>query len=118
MAPVQQLEKQRCSVVCATCFHMALVFAVMHLCNIFAVIHYNFFYCFCTFYFLYTFKNQVLIMRRNGPRYQRVLAVCAFSTGAIPKGFILRKLYACVCMWCFVWICIRTGFVDFGKFVA
>ena len=51
---------------------MALVFAVMHLYNIFNL-------------------NPVLINRRNGQRYQRVLVVCAFLTGAIPKGLILRK---------------------------
>ena len=41
--------------------------------------------------FLYFFQNLVLINRRNGPRYQRVLALCAFSTGVIPKGLILRR---------------------------
>ena len=38
------------SVVCASCCHMALVFAVMHVYNI-----YYFFYRFCTFLLLYTF---------------------------------------------------------------
>ena len=33
---------------------------------------------------------MVLLNRRNGPRYQRVLALCAFLTGVIPKGLILR----------------------------
>ena len=39
--------------------------------------------------------------RRNGPRYQRVLAirVVFFLTGAIPKGLILReKNGVCVCV--------------------
>ena len=43
----------------------------------------------------------VLINRRNGPRYQRVLALCAFFfvIGVIPKGFILRNFIFdfCVC---------------------
>ena len=72
---------------------MALVFAVMHL---------------YTVSFLYFFKTLVLINRRNGPRYQHVLALCTFLTGAIPKGLILRrkkKFDVCVC---FLYICVRT----------
>ena len=41
--------------------------------------------------FLYFFKNLVLINRWNGPRYQRVLTLCAFLTGVITKELILRK---------------------------
>ena len=70
---------------------------------------YAFIYCFEFFLlllsipFLYFFKNLVLINRRNGPRYQRVLALCAFSTGVIPKGLILRKVCVrCLCMFCFL----------------
>ena len=84
MAPVLPLGEVSWSVVCAACCHMTLVFAVMHLYNILEIfiasVH-SFFYTF--------FKNLVLINRRNGPRYQRVLALCAFSTGVIPKGLIL-----------------------------
>ena len=52
--------------------------------------------CYAFIYFFYCFlyfkkKNLVLINRRNGPRYQRVLALCAFLTGAILKGLILQK---------------------------
>ena len=47
------------------------------------------------------FVYLVLINRRNGPRYQHVLALCAFSTGVIPKGLILRKFGVDVCV-CFV----------------
>ena len=36
-----------------------------------------------------------------GPRYQRVLAFCAFSTGVVPKGLILRNFVFDVCV-CFV----------------
>ena len=86
-APVQQLGEVSWSVVCAACCHMAPVFAVMHLYNskkmFIASVH---------SFFLYTFfKNLVLINQRNGPLYQHVLVVCAFSTGVIPKGLILRK---------------------------
>ena len=85
MAPVQQLGEVSWSVVCAACCHMALVFAVMHLYKkkFIASVH-SLFLCF--------FFNLVLINRRNGPRYQRVLAVCAFLTGAILKGLILQKI--------------------------
>ena len=38
------------------------------------------------------FVYLVLINRRNGPRYQHVLALCALLTGAIPKGLILPKI--------------------------
>ena len=64
---------------------MTLVFAVLQLYNIL-----EFFIASVDSFFI-LFKNLVLINRRNGPRYQRVLALCAFSTGVIPKGLILRK---------------------------
>ena len=54
--------------------------------------------------------NLVLINQRNGPRYQRVLALCAFLTGVTLKGLILRKFCVqCLCVLCkFVY---RTDFV-------
>ena len=65
--------------------------------------YFRIFYCFCPFLFYTFFSNLVLINRRNGPRYQRVLALCAFSTGVIPKGLILRKFCVrCLCMLCFM----------------
>ena len=75
---------------------MTLVFAIMHLYNIF-----RFFYCFCPFLFYNFFLNPVLIIRRNSPRYQRVLALCAFLTGLIPKGLIFENFVFDVCV-CFV----------------
>ena len=66
---------------------MTLVFAVMHLYNIL-----EFFIASVHSFFILFFKNLVLINRRNGPRYQRVLALCAFLTGVIPKGLILPKI--------------------------
>ena len=63
---------------------MALVSAVMHFL-------FFFFNCFSPFHLYTFFLNLVLINRRSGRRYQRVLALCAFLTGAIPKGLILRK---------------------------
>ena len=87
MAPVQRLGEDSWSVVCAACCHMTLVFAVMHLYNILeffiASVH-SFFYTF--------FKNLVLINRRNGPRYQCVLALCAFSTCLESQGCHLIPL--------------------------
>ena len=76
-----------------------------------------FFYCFCPFLFYILFTNLVLINRRNRPRYQRVLALCTFFflTGAIPKGLILWKFcVSCFCIFCFIWVCVRTDFVVFG----
>ena len=64
---------------------MTLVFAVMHLGTI--VI---FFIASVSSSFIFK-KNLILINQQNGPRYQRVLALCAFLTGAIPKGLILRE---------------------------
>ena len=75
---------------------MTLVFAVMHLYHIL-----EFFIASVHSFFLYFFLNLVLINRRNGPRYQRVLALCAFSTGVIPKGLILRNFVSDVYV-CFV----------------
>ena len=72
MTPVYKLGEVSWSVVRAACCHMALVFAVMHLCNVLN------FLLLLSIPFLYLFKNLVLINRRNGPRYQRVLALCPF----------------------------------------
>ena len=41
--------------------------------------------------------------------------MCFFLTGAIPKGLILQKI--CVwyfCIFCFMWVCVRTDFVVYG----
>ena len=61
---------------------MTLVFAFMHLYNILdffiASVH-SFFY---TFFFL----NLVLINRRDGPRYQRVLALCLALCAFFNRG--------------------------------
>ena len=61
---------------------MALVLPVMHL--------YNFFLLFLIasiLSFFYTLKkNIVLTNRRNGPRYQRVLASCAFFNRGDTEG--------------------------------
>ena len=87
MAPVQQLREVSWSMVSAACCHMALVFPIMHLYNIFLIV----------------LSHLVLINRQNGPRYQRVLALCAFFfflTGAIQKRLILRNFFVfdvCVC---------------------
>ena len=51
---------------------MTLVFAVMHLYNILE------FFIASVHSFFILLKNLVSINRRNGPRYQRVLVLCAF----------------------------------------
>ena len=96
MAPCQRLVEESWSVVCAACCHTTLVFAVMHLCNIL-----DFFLLLLSIpflYFFFFFFNLVLINRRNGPRYQIVLALCAFLTGAILKELILYKICVCICL--------------------
>ena len=86
---------------------MALIFAVMHLYNIFFIASVH------SFFFLNTYKkNLVLINRRNGPRYQRVLALRAFLTGVMPKGLILRKFCVrCLCMFCFMSCKLVSGLI-------
>ena len=67
-------------------------------------------YGFCPLLFLRFFfvcVDLVLINRRSDARYQRVLALCAFLTGAIPKGLILRIFLFDVCV-CFLCICVGT----------
>ena len=54
---------------------MTLVFAVMHLYNILE------FFIASVHSFLILFSNLLSINRWNGPRYQHVLALCAFSRG-------------------------------------
>ena len=74
---------------------MALVFAVMNL-------HFFFFFNFASGHsFYYTFLNLVLVNRRNGPRYQRVLALCAFFNRGDAEGTSSSKILFDVCV-CFV----------------
>ena len=49
--------------------------------------------------FFYTFLNLVLINQRNGPRYQRVLALCAFLNRGDTEGTNALKIL-CLCMIC------------------
>ena len=59
---------------------MTLVFAVMHLYNILE------FFIASVHSFFILFSNPGLINRRNGPRYQRVLALCAFFNRGDTEG--------------------------------
>ena len=89
---------------------MALVFAVMHLYNN-NILNFLLLLSIPFSYFL----NLVLINQRNGPRYQRVLALHAFSTGVIPKGLVLRKF--CVRYLCmFFVLCKFVHRIDFVVF--
>ena len=65
---------------------MTLVFAVMHLYNIL-----EFFIASVHSLFI-LLKNLVLINRRNGPRYQRVLALCAFFNRGDTEGTKSSKI--------------------------
>ena len=80
------------------------------------ICYYAFMYILCfvlllsisfSFFFKYFFKNLVLISQRNGPRYQRVLALCIFFlTGVILKGQFFKKIvfdvYVCFVLCKFV----------------
>ena len=66
---------------------MALVFAAMHLCNIL-----NLLLLLSIPFLMLLFKNLVLINRRNGPRYQRVLALCAFFNRGDTEGTNSSKI--------------------------
>ena len=90
---------------------MALVLTVMYLYTI------SIFFIASVHFFLYFYFNLVFINRRNGPRYQRYLALCAFLAGEIPEGLILSKEVFGVCV-CFLYICVRTDFAVFGYFVV
>ena len=76
---------------------MTLVFAVMQL--------YKFFLLLLLILFLYFKKNLVLINRRNGPRYQRVLALRAFFDRGDTEGtnssvcFVLFKFVSGLILW-------------------
>ena len=67
---------------------MALVFAVIHSYNIF---FFKLLLLSIPFFILF-FKNLVLINRRNGPRYQRVLALCAFFNTGDTEGSNSSKI--------------------------
>ena len=60
------------------------------------------------FFFNLVFNREI---RRNGQRYQHVLALCALLTGVILKGPTLRKFVFDVCV-CRFYVCEVIGFVD------
>ena len=74
---------------------MALVFAVMHLYDVFLN-----FLLLLSISFLHYFKNLVLINPRNGPRYQRVLALCVFFNRGNTEGTNSSKILC----WMFVYV--------------
>ena len=89
MAPVQQLGEVSWSVVCSACCHVTLIFCVMHLYNIYI---YLFSFIAMSSPVLNFFKHLILINRRNGPRYQRVLALCAFLNRGDTEGTKSSKI--------------------------
>ena len=87
---------------------MTLVFAVMRLSNI----------CFFKFllllsipilyfFFFFFFLNLVLVDRRNVPRCQRVLALCAFFNGGDAEGTGSSKVLCSVFV--YVLFCVDLG---------
>ena len=105
------------SVTLAACCHLTLIFAVMRLYNI-----YIFFKLLLSIaFFILKRKNLVMINRRNGPRYQRVLALCAFFNRGDTEGtnsskilcamFVYVLFYVNLCQDCFcgLWIiCVQS----------
>ena len=81
---------------------MTLVFAVMHLYNVL-----EFFIASVHSFFLYFFLSLVLINRRNGPRYQRVLALCAFFNRGDTEGTNSSKILCLmfVHFWFYLGLC-------------
>ena len=79
MALVEQLGDDSCSVVCAACCHMALVFAIMHLYNF-----YFYFYIASIHSFFVFFFNLVSI---NWTEWSTIPAcpslMCSFNRGNI-----------------------------------
>ena len=95
------------SVVCAACCHVTLVFAVMHLYNVF-----YFFNASVHFFFLFTFLKSGIDKSTEWSTIPACPSLMCFLTGVIPKGLILRKFCVrCLCMFCFMQICVRTDFV-------
>ena len=65
--------------------------------------------------FFYTFLKSGIDKSAEWSTIPVVLALCALLTGMIPKGLILQNF--CVqllCMFCFMYICVRTDFVVYG----
>ena len=84
---------------------MTLVFAIMHLKKkkIIASVH--------SFFML--FKNLVLINRRNGPRYQRVLApslMCFFNRGDT-EGTNSSKMLCSMFVYVLIYVNLCTGLI-------
>ena len=72
------------------------IFVVMHL------------YVFLSIPFLFIFFNLVLVNRRNGPRYQRVLALCAFFNRGDTEGTSSSKMLCSM----FVYVLFLCKFVS------
>ena len=59
----------------------------------------------------------LLINRRNGPRYQRVLALCVFfKQGQYRRDYLFENLVLTFVYVLFMQICVRTDFVCFLVF--
>ena len=68
------------------------------------------------------FKNLVLLNRQNGPRYQRVLALCAFfnrrgtegtnSSKILCSMFVYALFYVNLCTRLILWFLINLLFDD------
>ena len=55
-------------------------------------------------FFIFFLHLVYRYIRRNGRRYQHVLASCALLTGVILKGLTLRKFVSDVCV-CMFYVC-------------
>ena len=106
--PATFQSRVRCSNHWAIPAPRALVFAIMHLYTILK------FYV-CPFFFSFSFSlTWYQLIRRNGRRYQHVLALRALLTGVILKGQTLWKFVPEVCVYMYIlclwsdWFCRLT----------
>ena len=99
--------------VCAACCHRALVFAVIHLYNNFYIFIASVHSFFSFLFYIYTFQqNLLLIIRRNGPRYQRVLALCAFFNRGGTEGTNSSKILCSMFVYALFYVSLCTGLFE------
>ena len=85
---------------------MTLVFAVMHLYNIL-----EFFYCFCPSFFILFLKSGI----DKSTEWSTIPAcpslMCFFNRGDTEGTNSSKISFQCLCMFCFMSICVMTDFV-------
>ena len=77
-------------------------------CGMCSILPYGTGICFYAF-FLYFLKNLVLRSQQNGPRYQRVLALCVFLTGANTEGTDFSKVLCLMFVYVLLYVNLCLG---------